>query len=416
MYSGQIKAFWDPAKAMIKDTPKTLASTKADSYIIELRQVNKSKVLEKTTIKGSTFIHHFGGIEIDAEYVVNLICVFGKKQFACGSSNVHSQIPLIVQEQQFSANVLVQSRIPRSWQDMEYLCKSSDGHLVSLDSKALEDEIAAQTSLEDYWCGGNMCKNSPAPPHSMWSDGSPQLNTNFAPDSGLDGTHCCIKVEKSGNMSTWKGESCKTMLQGICEFTVEEYLDTPSDVYGQGLSPHAVNLSWSTDALYWQPSVYIIEYCHKESLSKAALPIIGDKCKKMNITGQRGRHLEIIDNLEPFSEYKFTVIGTLDPFQKQTSTVAQARTMPKNDIEWMISSSGVLTISWLKKIADYKENEEVKLELNLVGHNDTQMVKGTAKGVTVKSLRFGASYEAKLIDSVTGKVATQFQFIACKYD
>ena len=99
-----------------------------------------------------------------------------------------------------------------------------------------------------------MCKNSPAPgkknsytlfkffflktimfsiffsEHSMWSDGSPQLNTNFAPDSGLDGSHCCIKIEMStdhNNNSWWRGESCETMLQGICEFEVEEYLDTP---------------------------------------------------------------------------------------------------------------------------------------------------------------------------------------------
>ena len=62
------------------------------------------------------------------------------------------------------------------------------------------------------------------------SDGSPQLNTNFAPDSGLDGSHCCIKIEMStdhNNNSWWRGESCETMLQGICEFEVEEYLDTP---------------------------------------------------------------------------------------------------------------------------------------------------------------------------------------------
>ena len=77
-------------------------------------------------------------------------------------------------------------------------------------------------------------------------------------DSGLDGSHCCIKVEITGNVSAWKGESCSTMLQGICEYHVEEYLDTPSDVYGQGFTPNAVNVSWSTDSLYWQPSVYTI--------------------------------------------------------------------------------------------------------------------------------------------------------------
>ena len=72
-------------------------------------------------------------------------------------------------------------------------------------------------------------------------------------------------------------------------------------------------------------SKFTIEYCHKESLSKAALPIIGDKCGEVNITGQRGRHFMIIDNLESFSEYQFKVIGSLNPFHKETSTVAQAR-------------------------------------------------------------------------------------------
>ena len=56
----------------------------------------------------------------------------------------------------------------------------------------------------------------------MWSDGSAQSNTNFAADSGLDGGHCCVKVEAvSGtNTSKWKGEKCSTILHGICEFRV----------------------------------------------------------------------------------------------------------------------------------------------------------------------------------------------------
>ena len=80
------------------------------------------------------------------------------------------------------------------------------------------------------------------------------------------------------NSSWWRGENCETLLQGICEFQVEEYLDTPSDVYGMGVSPNSINITWSTDGAYWQPSQYEIKYCHKESLSKAALPIFGEKC------------------------------------------------------------------------------------------------------------------------------------------
>ena len=56
----------------------------------------------------------------------------------------------------------------------------------------------------------------------MWSDVSAQSNTNFASDSGLDGGHCCVKVESGSgsNHSKWKGEKCATILHGICEFRV----------------------------------------------------------------------------------------------------------------------------------------------------------------------------------------------------
>lgn len=332
IYSGQIRAFWDQAKAAREDKENTLATTLADKYIVILKQVQGEtfEVLGQVTLSSSTLAHDFGGIEINTEYQVELICEFESKQFACGSSMIFSGQPLmVIEEDAFDAKVFVQSRIPRSWSDMEGHCKSSGGHLVSLDSYDLEQQLARTSTLEDFWCGGNMCKNSPAPAHSMWSDGSPQLNTNFAADSGLDGSHCCVKVEifdQELNASNWKGESCKTILQGICEFTVEEYIDTPSDVFGQGISPEAVNVSWSTDGLFWQPSTYRIEFCHLESLSKAALPLMGDKCGQVIVSGHRGNHITTIANLEPFSEYQFKVIGSVEAFAKEPSTIAKART------------------------------------------------------------------------------------------
>ena len=283
--------------------------------------------MEKTAVKGLKFAHDFGGIEINTEYKVSLICVFGERKFACGSSRIYSGEPTMVQEEEYSAKVFVQSRLPRSWHDMEYHCRSSGGHLVSIDTPELEQDLSSSTDHMDYWCGGNMCKNSPAPAHSMWSDGSPQLNTNFAPESGLDGTHCCIKIERNGNRSWWKGENCDTMLQGICEFMVEEYLDTPSDVFGIGIYSKAVNISWATDAIFWQPSDYEIEYCLKERLSSASLPNVqDDKCGSVNVTGHRGRHFVIINDLLPFSEYEFKVNGMLEGFEKKTTTIASART------------------------------------------------------------------------------------------
>ena len=111
IYSGQIRAFWDLAKAKIQDSPKTIAFTQADKYIITLRQVNDTEIIQQATIKGSNAkFHDFGGIEINNEYIINLTCVFGEKKFLCGSSRIYSQEPIFVQEEQFTANVLVQVR------------------------------------------------------------------------------------------------------------------------------------------------------------------------------------------------------------------------------------------------------------------------------------------------------------------
>lgn len=333
IYSGQIRVFWDQAKASLKTKDENLSSVQADKYIVTLKDVANSQLLQNVNLNGLNYVHDFGGLEINHEYEVSLVCIFKDKQFACGSSRTYSRQPLLVQEKDYSAKVFVQSSLPRTWHQMDYSCRSSNGHLVSLDSQELELSLAKKTDLEDYWCGGNMCKNSPAPPHSMWSDGSPQLNTNFAPDSGLDGSHCCIKVELDNQLSNdsaisslWRGENCQTMLQGICEFDVEEYLDTPSDVYGYGITPESVNMTWSTDGIYWQPSQYKVQYCHKESLSKAALPINNeDKCGNVTANGHRGRHFVIIQGLSPFSEYDFKVIGSLEGFSKETFTTATAR-------------------------------------------------------------------------------------------
>ena len=99
-----------------------------------------------------------------------------------------------------------------------------------------------------------------------------------------------------------------------------------SDVYGMGVTPDSVNITWSTDGIYWQPSQYQIIYCHKESLSKASLPMFGDKCGETNVTGHKGRHFAIISGLQPFSEYEFKVVGKMEGFAKETFTVANART------------------------------------------------------------------------------------------
>ena len=85
----------------------------ADKYIITLKQADKSEILEQATLKSVKYVYDFGGIEINTEYEVSLVCVFGKRQFSCGSSNLYSGGPLLVQEADYSAKVFVQSSIPR---------------------------------------------------------------------------------------------------------------------------------------------------------------------------------------------------------------------------------------------------------------------------------------------------------------
>ena len=63
-----------------------MASTKADKYIVVLRQVNKSDIIDQAILQGLTFAYDFGGIEINTEYIINLTCVFGERKFECGTS------------------------------------------------------------------------------------------------------------------------------------------------------------------------------------------------------------------------------------------------------------------------------------------------------------------------------------------
>ena len=79
---------------------------------------------------------------------MSLICVFGIRQFSCGTSTVYSGEPLLVQEEDYSAKVFVQSTIPRSWHEMEYQCRSSGGHLVSIDTQVKKKRIQSHKCVK----------------------------------------------------------------------------------------------------------------------------------------------------------------------------------------------------------------------------------------------------------------------------
>lgn len=59
------------------------------------------------------------------------------------------------------ATLYVESEHPGSWADLEASCQASGGFLVSLSDPALERAVAGGTGLGSFWCGGNMCPDSP---------------------------------------------------------------------------------------------------------------------------------------------------------------------------------------------------------------------------------------------------------------
>ena len=56
--------------------------------------------------------------------------------------------------------------------------------------------------------------------------------------------------------SAWKGESCDTVLHGICEFQVTEYLDRPINLTAISVSPTELNVSFTTEMRLWRPSQF----------------------------------------------------------------------------------------------------------------------------------------------------------------
>ena len=168
-----------------------------------------------------------------------------------------------------------------------------------------------------------------APANSMWSDGSPQTAGNLGFDSGLDGSHCCVKVEvfdQDSNGSVWWGEDCENILYGICEFRVEEaYLDKPANLTtGNETSSTSLEISWSGENLHWAPDTFTVDFCHKKSLSTAALPIKGDQCGIREV--EEKRQTVLIQGLETFSEYEVVVKGKMKGFMRETSAKFRART------------------------------------------------------------------------------------------
>jgi hypothetical protein len=70
--------------------------------------------------------------------------------------------PTLVDELGNSSSIVyVETSVPNSWHNLERMCDNSGGHLVSLDSNRIENQLTQKSTLSDFWCGGNMCNDSP---------------------------------------------------------------------------------------------------------------------------------------------------------------------------------------------------------------------------------------------------------------
>ena len=76
-------------------------------------------------------------------------------------STVPADGPIHVSESVSETAIFVETMHPGSWWQLERSCQSSGGFLISLGSSKLENDIMQSTNLPSFWCGGNMCPDSP---------------------------------------------------------------------------------------------------------------------------------------------------------------------------------------------------------------------------------------------------------------
>jgi hypothetical protein len=89
--------------------------------------------------------------------------------------------------------------------------------------------------------------------------------------------------------------------------------------------------------------------------------------------------------------------------------------VPLADLEWVVSPTGVLKVSWLKKISNFEEQHETLVNFQLPDLNETGSAKGTARESQVQNLRFGEVYVLTLTDIVKNETSDPFTVEACEY-
>ena len=277
------------------------------------------KFVMATNLSGEQTSHQFGGLALGQTYTVSLVCVFGAEEFSCGSVRLSTEPPSLVSPGPDMSHVYSLGHVATTWREAEADCVAGGGHLVSLAS--LEEEQLLVTSLghSDLWTGGNMCPDSPAPRHSMWTDGSLTDHTHFAPDSGLEGGHCCVKTGRGG----WRGGTCDTLLHGACESHVSRVLAHPSHLTvtpGRGL----LAVRWDkVTGQGWLPSRWLVRCCHVRTIGHVSHNS-NDTCVSEVLQSKAVG--VIFKKLSRFSEYNVTVTSYLDHFNQSDTTFKLGRT------------------------------------------------------------------------------------------
>jgi len=87
--------------------------------------------------------------------------------------------------------------------------------------------------------------------------------------------------------------------------------------------------------------------------------------------------------------------------------------VPDKDVEWSISPEGKFTISWLTKIADFAENNDVSVTIS-DGGNSSRTLAGTAGQTTVGGLELGEEYEVFITDEIDGQRVGPIVLEACE--
>lgn len=89
--------------------------------------------------------------------------------------------------------------------------------------------------------------------------------------------------------------------------------------------------------------------------------------------------------------------------------------MPKDEIDWVVLPTGVLKVSWLKKISNFEEDHETQVNFQIAELNEMGSVMGSAKESVVENLRFGETYKVTLTDTVKNETSQPFTVEACKF-